>query len=77
MIADGEVTCFEDVRKVIRHPPTIGEYRRGEEFEGRLQKGEKVWETADDIALFKHDEIAEFDDPAICTTVFFAYEKRR
>ena len=75
MIVDGEVTCFEDVRKVIRHPPTIGEYRRGEEFEGRLQKGEKAWETPADIALFKHAEIAEFDDPATCTTALVAYEK--
>ena len=68
MIASGEVKSFADVRKVIRHPPSKGVYRCGEEFEGTLEKGEKSWEPAADIALFKHDAKDEFEDPATCTT---------
>ena len=73
MIADGAVTGFHDVRKVIRHPPTTGEYKRGEEFEGELRKNEKAWETPEDIALFKADDQDEFADPATCTTALVEF----
>jgi hypothetical protein len=74
MIADGDVTSFADVRKVIKHPPTNGEYRAGEEFEGSLLPGEKLWETDADIALFAEDDKTEFDNPLTCTTALVAYE---
>ena len=48
MIADGIITSFADVRKVIKHPPTKGEYRAGGEYEGWLLLGEKSWELPAD-----------------------------
>jgi len=75
MIASGEIKGFEDVRKVIVHPPSKGEYRAGEESEGRLTlKGEKSWETAADVALKLKDMELEFADPATCTTALVAFE---
>ena len=74
MIADGHVTSSADVHKVIKHPPTNGEYRAGEEFEGSLLPGEKLWETDADIALFAEDAKTEFDNPLACTTGLVAYE---
>ena len=74
MIEDKVITCFEDVRKVIKHPPTKGEYRAGEEFEGELRPGEKSWELPEDIALFEADAKDEFNDPTTCTTALVAFE---
>ena len=62
------------MRKVISHPPTKGEYRAGEEFEGELRPGEKSWELPEDIALFEADARDEFSDPKSCTTALVAFE---
>ena len=34
--AEGDLHSFADVHKVIVDPPTMGEYRYGEEFEGDM-----------------------------------------
>ena len=73
MIAAGTIKGFEDVHKVIFHPPSTGEYKEGEEFEGRLSlKGEK-WEQAADIALKLRDLEDEFEDSATCTTALVEF----
>ena len=52
----GDLKSFADVRKVIVDPPTTGEYRYGEEFEGDMPKAGEHSVTAADLQSEKASE---------------------
>ena len=57
MVATGELTCFEDVRKLIKHPRSALQYSYDEELlgDGILPKKGEHWVTTDDKALLEED----------------------
>ena len=54
-VATGELTCFEDVRKLIKHPRTAAQYRYDEELSGDsiFPKKGQHWATTVDKALLE------------------------
>ena len=57
LLASGAIASFGDWQKVVRHPPTTGvALLEGQEFEGELEEGERVYLTLDDEALVAADE---------------------
>ena len=55
MVRSGALT-WANVRSLIRHPAEKGEYGEGEEFEGELAPGEKLWEDDEADAAEKDEQ---------------------
>ena len=59
MVESGELESFADVRQLIKHPRTAGEYRYGEELISdarNFPKPGQYWVTAEDEQLMKDDK---------------------